>query len=505
MKFCFILLASSWIVSNVTASSTSSDTTVGEFIAYGKAKFDNKQYIESIRLFSKALQLNPSVGVAYRYKGDAERMLKQYDKSIESYSQSLNINPNDTLALVGKADANRLSNKLEDALVDFQAAIKLIPNDPKLHFGRGSVFLQLKKYAEALPDYDVSVAAFPTFSLLLYDRGLIYFKLGRYKEAITDLKNYSTYHSNQSLSPFFLLGLSYKRLNKIDSAIKYFNIHVAVNKSDSDGYIALADCYSEKMDSVTVNSLFERINELEFDKAKLFNNWGAVEGNLKRYERAMKYLMKAKELGENSREFYRNLGSVQLGMKDTTSAIQSFSKAISLDKTYKEAYVSRMEIYTHSKHSLRLAAHDLSSIIRLSDQSADNYINYFFRSSCFAQLKEVDSSRVDLERAFSIGPRNAYCYAMRAMVNMILKEQPEKIIGDLSYAIKMENSFWEAYFLRAEQFSDMGQHTKACHDLNKAIALGASETPEIKAYFCKGKLQDGKRPSIGVRLTPPSP
>lgn len=503
MKFSLFFLAICWITSNVAASSMNSDTTAREFIVNGKAKFNNKQYTESIRLFSKALQLNPSAWIAYRYKGDAEKMLKQYDKSIESYTQSLSINPNDTLALVGKADANRLSNKLEDALLDFQAAIKLTPNDPKLHFGRGSVFLQLKRYSEALPDYDISVAAFPTFRVLLYDRGLIYFKLGRYKEAISDLKSYSSYPSNQPLSTFFLLGLAFKHLNQIDSAIKYFDLHVALEKSDPDGYIALADCYSEKMDSVKVNILFERINELEVDKPKVFNNRGAAELNLKRYERAMKYLMDAKELGEDSKEFYRNLGNAQLGMNDTISAIQSFSKAIFLDKTYKEAYVSRMEIYAKSKHSLRLAARDLSSIINLSDQSADNYINYFFRSACYAQLKEVDSARFDLEKAFLIGPRNAYSYAMRAMINIILNEQSEKIIADLSQAIKMENSFWEAYLLRANQFTDLEQHKKACHDMNKAIALGASVTPEIKAYLCKGKLQDGKIPLINVKLTPP--
>jgi tetratricopeptide (TPR) repeat protein len=326
--------------------------------------------------------------------------------------------------------------------------------------------------------------------------------LGRYREAIADLKNYSSYPSNQPLPSFFLLGLSFKSLSQVDSAIKYFDLHIAVNKSDPDGYMALAECYSEKMDSVNVNRLFERIDELEFDKATLFNNWGAFEINLKHYERAMKYLVKAKELGENSAELYHNLGNARLGMNDTTSAIGNFSKSISLNGKYKKAYISRMEIYTKSKHSLRLAARDLSSIIRLSDQSADNYINYFFRSSCYAQLKEVDSCRLDLDRAFSIGPRNAYSYAMRALVNMILNEQPEKIIADLSQAIKVENSFWEAYLLRAEQYADLGQHKKACRDTDKAIAFGALVTPEIKAYFCKGKLRDGKRPTINVKLTP---
>ena len=103
-----------------------------------------------------------------------------------------------------------------------------------------------------------------------------------------------------------------------------------------------------------------------------------------------------------------------------------------------------------------------------------------------------------------MGPRNAYSYAMRAMVNMILNEQPDKIIADLSQAIKMQNSFWEAYLLRAEQYAELDQHKKACHDADKAIAFGALVTPEIKAYFCKGKLQDGKPPTINVKLTPPS-
>jgi tetratricopeptide (TPR) repeat protein len=503
MRYFFFLLAGCLVMPNVFASQLSSDTTSSEFLGHGKAKLGNKEYAESIRFFSRALQMNPAASIAYRYKGDAEKMLKKYEESIESYGQSLRINPNDTLALVGRAVANRLAGKLDDALVDFQNAIKLTPNDAKLHFGRGSVFLRLKKFSDALPDYDVSVSAFPTFRLLLYDRGLIYFNLGRYKEAIADLKNYSRYHSSQSLSPFFLLGLSFKHLNQVDSAIKYFNIHVSANKSDSDGYVALADCYSEKMDSVTVDSLFERINELELDKSKLFTNWGAVEVNLKRYERAIKHLMNAKELGEDSREIYGNLGNAQLGMKDTTSAIQSFSKAISLDKTYRDAYVSRLEVYMNRKNSLKLAIQDLSSIIKLSDQYPNNYVNYFFRSLCYAQLKKVDSSRLDLQTASSMAPQNAYSYAMRALVNMFLNEQPEKIIADLSQAIKFQNSYWEAYVLRAKQYADLGQHKKACVDMKKAVELDAPLTQEIKDYLCKGTLKNGKPPSINIRLTPP--
>lgn len=488
---------------NVLASQLSSDTTSSEFMAHGKTKLGNREYAESVRFFSKALQLNPSSSIAYRYKGDAEKMLKKYEESIKSYSQSLHINPNDTLALVGRADANRLAGKLDDALVDFQAVIQLTPNDTKLYFGRGSVLLQLEKYKEALPDYTVSISAFPAVKVLLYDRAVIYFNLNNYKDAIIDLKNYLRHVSESPLSAFYLLGLSYQRLHQVDSAIKYFNSEIAVNPSDADSYMALAVCYSQKMDSVKANSLFGKVNELEYKTADFFTNRAAVELNFKHYERAMKYLIQAKELGAASEEYYNNLGNAQLGMKDTTSSIESLSKSISINPTFRLAYASRMSIYMNKYATLKLAIRDLSAIINLENHDNRNYVNFFLRSFCFARLKEADSARLDLQRAFSVAPPNAYSYAMRALVNMFLDEQPEKIIADLSQAIKLQNSYWEAYVLRAEQYAELGQHKKACLDVKKAVELGAQLTQEIKDYLCKGTLKNGKPPSINVKLTPP--
>lgn len=86
---------------------------------------------------------------------------------------------------------------------------------------------------------------------------------------------------------------------------------------------------------------------------------------------------------------------------------------------------------------------------------------------------------------------------------MFLNEQPEKIIADLSQAIKFQNSYWEAYVLRAKQYADLGQHKKACVDMKKAVELDAPLTQEIKDYLCKGTLKNGKPPSINIRLTPP--
>ncbi|NOS90736.1 MAG: tetratricopeptide repeat protein [Cyclobacteriaceae bacterium] len=502
MKYSYLVFVSYLIVSNVAAAPMKSDTTVDEFIAYGKAKLINKEYEESIGFFSKALQLNPSSGVAFRHKGEAESMLKQFDKSIESYKQSLKINPNDTLALIGKADANRLSKKFEDALVDFDAVIKLIPNNPNLRFGRGSVFLSLNRYKEALPDFSISISAFPAFKVLQYDRGLIYYHLGKYKESIEDLRKYLPHHTNQSLSPFFLMGISFKNLDQLDSAIKYFTMHVSIKKADADGYISLADCYSRRLNFIAVDSLLEKIETLEFDKLKWFTNRAGIEINLKRYEKAWSYLQKAKELGDDSKEFYRNQGIAKLGMKDTVSAIQSFSKAISLDPNYKDAYVSRLEVYLFRNQTLPLAIQDLNAVIRLDSVSITNYVNYFFRALCYARLNNVKAAYADVEKGFILSPSKAYSYIMRAIIRIALKEPTDKIMSDLSMTIKSDSNFWQAYLIRAEQFADKKQYKKACKDLNKAVSLGGSVTQEIRDFICSGVLKNGVRPPINFKIDP---
>ena len=475
-----------------------------EFIKLGLSKFDQRDFDLAILNFNMAIRYDSLNWIAYRYKADAERKSANYPAAILSYSKAIELNPNDTISFKHRAECRRISKKCREAIEDYDIAVKLDFKDTRMHFGRAQCNRDQGFYQKALIDLNYCLSLFPNESTYYLQRALVYYSEARYLAAKKDFNRSLELGGVKNEMILYYRGLTFYFLDKIDSAIEDFKIHLRNNENDIDGYTALGLAYASKGDSIASNKCYEKALMLNISDPKVYLSWANAEINLKNYSKAKAILRSEINADRRSSDLYNLLGLAEKGLLDITTALKAFSRAIEMDPSNKVPYQSRIDLVLNNPKYYEIVREDLSSLIRLHSDTMLISQKYAIRGIFNLLLKDTLSAIADANTSVRMGNEEAYPYVIRAMLNTYLKRNSKEIIGDLSIAISLDNSFWQAYILRAEAYADKGDNKKACLDLNNAVRKGAKISEEIKKYLCNVRPENGVRPSIKFTLDPPT-
>lgn len=150
---------------------------------------------EAIRLLEKALatlpsQMSPPHGAAeaYLYLGllQSTDQQGQYDRAITSYTKAIEIDPKLTIAYIRRGLVYRKQNNYQQAIADYTKVIELDPKSPLGYYFRGNSYHRRGDYQQAILDYNQFMALEPKLAFGYYERGLAYFEQGNYQQAIAD-------------------------------------------------------------------------------------------------------------------------------------------------------------------------------------------------------------------------------------------------------------------------------------------------------------------------------
>jgi tetratricopeptide (TPR) repeat protein len=129
------------------------------WVRAGNEKFNNKDYVGAISDYSRSIDLEPNLSVAYSDRGVAKFVLYHF------------------------ADATH-------AIADLNRAISLDPKSDFAYFSRGNVEFLFAHYPDAIADYNQAIALAPKEAQAYYNCGYAYYKLGgnkvNYRKSIAD-------------------------------------------------------------------------------------------------------------------------------------------------------------------------------------------------------------------------------------------------------------------------------------------------------------------------------
>ncbi|XP_076362377.1 tetratricopeptide repeat protein 1-like [Tachypleus tridentatus] len=99
----------------------------------GNEKFRDKQYLEAIKLYSKALQICPlsftkERSTMYSNRAACRAKLEQNEEAISDCTKALDLNPSYLKAILRRAQLHKTSEKLDEALTDYQQVLEIDPN-----------------------------------------------------------------------------------------------------------------------------------------------------------------------------------------------------------------------------------------------------------------------------------------------------------------------------------------------------------------------------------------
>lgn len=100
---------------------------------------------EALKMYDKALSINPDYSKAWSNKGVIYAKLNEYDKAVAAFKKSLEINPNNATAYVNLGGVLIETGKFDDALNCYDKALVLAPDRPEFQQARTWALATIKK------------------------------------------------------------------------------------------------------------------------------------------------------------------------------------------------------------------------------------------------------------------------------------------------------------------------------------------------------------------------
>ncbi len=129
------------------------------------ARNQTTHWVDSVRLFSHAINVNPdnflaqrNIGLALSYRGDL-------DRAVGHFKQALRINPTSARCFNDIGTVLMVKGRYAESIGYFEKALYYEPDYPKAHNNLGLVLMTQKKYSEAAVHFQAALKSNPDFKL----------------------------------------------------------------------------------------------------------------------------------------------------------------------------------------------------------------------------------------------------------------------------------------------------------------------------------------------------
>ncbi len=124
----------------------------------------------------------------YYEEGLAKAQAGEFEESIKLFSKTIELRPKDHYAWYNRGMAKLMLNQYKEALVDFEEVVRLKPDYKKGWLNRGTAKKHLGDLEGAIADYTRSIKADSTYAEAYYNRGLVLDDLNKKDSACTDYR-----------------------------------------------------------------------------------------------------------------------------------------------------------------------------------------------------------------------------------------------------------------------------------------------------------------------------
>lgn len=162
---------------------------------YFKRAYRAKDPDEKIRLYSRAIELNPKYTMAFNNRGAAYAKKKAYDQALADYNQAIALDPKSAYTYSNRATTYMQQKKLDLALQDVDKAIALKPDYYQAYFQRGLLHKRGGEMDKALSDFTQAINIKSDYTPAYYQRAVVRRDLGNLEQARQD------YEKAKSLNP----------------------------------------------------------------------------------------------------------------------------------------------------------------------------------------------------------------------------------------------------------------------------------------------------------------
>ncbi|NTW34022.1 MAG: tetratricopeptide repeat protein, partial [Bacteroidetes bacterium] len=179
-------------------------------------------------------------------------------------------------------------------------------------------------------------------------------------------------------------------------------------------------------------------------------------------------------------EYYKQKGFANPKQTAYDSAIADFTKCLSVDSTYFQAYANRgMLFYNRENHDYYQAVRDFTKALKYKNNDLESLVN---RGNCYSSILKYDLALIDYDKYIELKKDNAKAYLWRGIALYNLGKFNEAH-ADMSKCIELDNSVEKAYMWRGILNSKNKDYQAAIKDLDKSLQLDPNSS---EPYIWRG-------------------
>ncbi len=254
-----------------------------EYRNRGIEAHQNKDYNLAIRLYNKAMEIEPDSAIVYLVRGFAYEELGFPYLAIQDYTQALALEPENATAYLSRAVLYLENGKFAQAIQDSDSAIAYQVDNYPAYLNRANAYSSLGDFVRAFDDYDKVLELDPNNPAVYSRRGSAYFAKGDDDLAIQEF-NMALGLDPNSADAYFGRGLAYYRKDELDRAAQDFSRATSIAPDDADPYFARALVWLRLSEWASARLDLTAAKSEGFDIAEVFCRlYKSVEGFEQKY------------------------------------------------------------------------------------------------------------------------------------------------------------------------------------------------------------------------------
>ena len=252
---------------------------------------------------------------------------------------------------------------------------------------------------------------------------------------------------------------------------------------------------------VSAAAIYRKILALEPRNADAFHLLGLIALQTSSPQEAALLISQAIEINSNVANYYSNLASALIELKQFEAAISNCKKALLLKNDFAEAYTN-LGLALRELKKFELAIECYDKAIALSPNLAEAYSN---KAIVLLELKQFEAAMTNCNMAIELKPEFVSAYLNRGIALHALKLF-DAAVASYDKAISLNPDYAEAYNNKGSVLEELKLHAEALVNYQTAINLKPNieylfgTTLHVKMQICDWKNYSEKVLELRLKI-----
>jgi len=225
---------------------------------------------------------------------------------------------------------------------------------------------------------------------------------GKFEEAVVYFKKSLRIKPDGQI--YYLLGLTYQKLKKLDDAEKSFKQALLMNENMPQPYNGLGLIYFGRGLYQLASKYYKlTLKRNPYDFAA-YNNLGNAYKKMDKNREAVKCYLKASKIAPQKPEPYNNLGTVYFQENEFKKSEKYLKKAIEVDPNYAMAYF-HLGVLNRRLNKFNEA---IKYLIKYNTFNPNHAENYRILGGCYLDQDNLAEAKKYFDQAYKMNPNSAF-------------------------------------------------------------------------------------------------